>query len=110
MKTIIKNKRNYRTKIGREGTYDDNQDLPDQTHSSGSGSQQAAAAGGARGITNDGHGDHDGASDDEGGFSNSDENKEGSSSAEEDGTSSAGTKRKATGSGGSGGKGKQRKV
>ena len=100
MKTIIKNKWNYRRKIGRLGN--DNQDLPATDQANSSRSQQAA--GGVSSISN---GD-DGASDGEGGFSNSDENGE-SSNAEEEGTSagSAGTKRKATGSGG---KGKHRKI
>jgi hypothetical protein len=95
MKTIIKNKRNYRTKIGRPCNYE-NRDLADQKLYS-SGSQQAAS-----GIASD-------AGDPEE-LSNSDENN-GESSAEEDdpSASSAGTKRKATGSGGNGEKGKQRK-
>ena len=107
MKTIIKNKRSYRTKIGRPCNNNrdvDNQELPEQTHSSGSGSQQAGGARGTRGG--------DEASDVGGGFSNSDESNKEDSDAEEDGSGagSAGTKRKATGSGGSGEKGKQRKL
>jgi hypothetical protein len=101
MKTIIKNKRNYRSKIGRLDT--NNQEPPDQTQSSGS--QQA----GALGIS-------DGASDENEleGFSDSDideGNKEnGDPEGDGSGAGSAGKKRKATGSGGSGGKGKQRKL
>ena len=102
MKTIIKNKRSYRTKIGRLGTsiYDhDNQD-PGPTH--GSGSKQAGGSASSIDEASDGpnnsKGDHD--------------SIQGESSTEEDGSGagSAGTKRKATGSGGSGGKGKQKKV
>jgi hypothetical protein len=102
MKTIIKNKRNYRSKIGRRDT--NNQEPPDQTQSSRS--EQASACG-ARGTS-------DGASDENEGFSDSDideGNKEnGHPEGDGSGTGSAGKKRKATGSGGSGGKGKQRKL
>ena len=102
MKTI-KNKRSYRSKIGRPGSnkHNDNRELPDQTQSSGS--QQAA-----RGAS----GSDDEASGGEEGYSNSDEGNRGDSDAEEDGSGigSAGMKRKASRSGGSGGKGKQRKV
>ena len=93
MKTIIKNKRSYRSKIGRL-------ELPDHSGSTsertGAGSARSNEASDREGL---------------GEFSNSDEgasNKE--DSADEDGCAgSAGTKRKATGSG-SGGKGKQRKL
>jgi hypothetical protein len=97
MKTIIKNKRNYRTKIGRPGN-SENWDLANRKSSS-SGSQQAAS-----GIARGGDGASDAGNPED--LSNSDE-----SSAEKDGPSagSAGMKRKATGSGGSREKGKQRK-
>ena len=111
MKTIIKNKWSYRSKIGHPTTHNlPAADESHETHSSGSGSK--LAAGGARCISSSGNG----ASDMEGGFSDSDENGEESSSAEEgDDTSagSVGTKRKATrssGGSGRGGKGKQRIV
>ena len=98
MKTIIKNKRNYRTKISHLDT------TPNQTKSSGS--QQASACGA--------HGTINGASDENEGFSNSDVddgNKENSDAVGGGGgTGSAGKKRKVTRSGGSGGKGKQRKL
>ena len=101
MKTIIRNKRNYRTKISHLDT------TPDQTKSPGS--QQASACGA--------HGTSNGASDENEGFSNSDVddgNKENSDAVGGGGgTGSVGKKRKVTrsgGSGGSGGKGKQRKL
>ena len=98
MKTIIKNKRNYRTKISHLDT------TPDQTKSSGS--QQASTCGA--------HGTSNGASDKNEGFSNSDVDdgdKENSNAVGGGGgTGSAGKKRKVTGSSGSGGKGKQRKL
>ena len=92
MKTILKNKRNYRTKIGRLGNDVATQDLlSDQARSSGS----------------QGHGDE--VLSDEG-YSNNDENNESGSEEEDSTTGSAGMKRKATGSGESGERGKQRKV
>ena len=96
MKTIIKNKWSYRSKIGQQDTNNrDNQlEVPDRMQCSGS--QQASAGGGS--------GSSDEANDREGGFSNSDDE------GDDSGTVSAGTKRKATGNSGSGGKGKQRKV
>ena len=96
MKTIIKNKQSYRSKIGWQDTNNcDNQlEVPDQMQCSRS--QQASAGGGG--------GSSDKANNGEGGFSNSDNEGDGS------GTVSAGMKRKATGNGGSSGKGKQRKV
>lgn len=106
MKTIIKNKRNYRSKIGRLDT--NNQEPPDQTQPSGSGSQQASAWGA--------HGTSDGARDENESTSDTDTddgNKEnGDAELERDGsgTGSAGKKRKATGISGSSGKGKQRKL
>lgn len=103
MKTIIKNKQSYLTKIGCPGTSIcdcDNQD-PSPTHSSGS--QQAGGSASSIDEASDGSnnstkGDHD--------------SIQGESSTEEDSTSagSVGMKRKAMGSSGSGRKGKQRKV
>ena len=105
MKTIIKNKRSYRSKIGRPGSnkHDDNRELPDQTQSSRS-RQAAHGASGSDDEASGGPGEE--------GYSNSDEGNREVSDAEEDGSgiSSAGMKRKASRSGGSGGKGKQRKV
>ena len=94
--TIIKNKWSYRSKIGWQDTNNcDNQlEVPDQMHCSGS--QQAGAGSGSSSS--------DEANDGEGGFSNSDDEGDGSSAV------SAGTKGKATGNNGSSGKGKQRKV
>ena len=101
MKTIIKNKQSYWTKISHLGTsiYDhDNQD-PGPTHSSGS--EQAGGSASSIDEASDGpnnsKGDHD--------------SIQGESSTEDgSGAGSAGTKRKATGSGRSGRKGKQKKV
>ena len=92
MKTIIKNKRSYRTKIGRP--YKIKEDKS-------SGSQQPEG-----GSDSGGSGDRSSASDDdaENQYTNSDESEgENDTSA----AVSAGTKRKAIGSAG---KGKQRKV
>ena len=108
MKTIIKNKRSYRTKIGRSGTGIDKQDI-NMHQPTSSGSQQTP--GGVSGTTNG----NDGASDEEQGLSSGDESGTSTGdvcNAEEDDTStgSVGMKRKAIGSGGRGGKGKQKRA
>ena len=98
MKTIIKSKRCYRNKIGRP-----TQELADQANNSGT-------QGGK--TSNNDHGESDAISSDDEGKGGS----KGSSielSSDEDNLgegTSAGTKRKATGNGGKGGKGKQRKL
>ena len=96
MKTIIKDKWSYRSKIGRQDTNNRNNQLevPDQMQCSGS--QQAS--------TGSGSGSSDEENNGEGSFSNSDDEGDGSNAV------SAGMKRKATKNSGSGGKGKQRKV
>jgi hypothetical protein len=100
MKTIIKNKRSYRSKIGRLEMHDrNNQDPLNQTQAGGGASSIASGSGGA--------GSEAGSSSDDSDDSGKENNPE-----EDVGTSagSAGTKRKVTRSGGSGRKGKQRKV
>ena len=102
MKTIIKNKRSYRSKIGRL-------ELPD--HSGSTSERTGAASGGARSNeASDGEGPGEFSNSDEGASNKEDSASNKEDSADEDGCAgSAGTKRKATGSG-SGGKGKQRKL
>ena len=86
MKTIIKNKWSYRSKISQQDTnnHDNQLEVPDQMQCSGS--QQASASSGSGGSDEENNR--------EGGFSNSDDEGDGSSAV------SAGTKRKATGNGG----------